>query len=55
MIKLLGPIPKETFYVAVSGGIDSMVAYDFFRHGNHKPMLFFFIMEPKLAIRLYSF
>ncbi len=36
MFKLLGKIP-EKFYVAVSGGIDSMVLLDFLLNGRHEP------------------
>jgi tRNA(Ile)-lysidine synthase len=36
MIRLLGKIP-ENFYLACSGGVDSMVALDFFLTGRYKP------------------
>lgn len=36
MFRLLGKIPKE-FYIAVSGGIDSMVLLDFLLNANHRP------------------
>ena len=39
MIKLLGDIPKERFYLAVSGGMDSMVALDFLLNGKYKPIV----------------
>jgi len=35
MIKLLGKIPKGKFYVACSGGVDSMVALAFLKAGGH--------------------
>ena len=38
MIKLLGKIPTS-FYLAVSGGMDSMVALDFFISGKYKPII----------------
>jgi len=41
MIKLLGKIPNQ-FYLAVSGGIDSMVALDFFLNGRYKPTVLYF-------------
>lgn len=41
MLKLLGKIPNE-FTLACSGGVDSMVALDFFLRGGYKPMLAYF-------------
>lgn len=37
MIHLLGAIPKGEFYVACSGGVDSMAALHFLMLGGHKP------------------
>ena len=42
MIKLLGKIPKEPMYVAVSGGVDSMAALDFLKRGKHTVTPVFF-------------
>ena len=42
MIRLLGKFPKDSFYVAVSGGIDSMFAYDFMNNGRHICLPLFF-------------
>ena len=42
MIKLLGSIPRSDFYVACSGGIDSMAILDFLVHGGRKPGVLFF-------------
>jgi tRNA(Ile)-lysidine synthase len=41
MIRLLGQIPKQ-FFLACSGGIDSMVALDFFLNGRRKPVVVHF-------------
>ena len=41
MIHLLGKVPNN-FYLAVSGGIDSMVALDFFLNGRYKPTVLYF-------------
>jgi tRNA(Ile)-lysidine synthase len=37
MIRLLGKIPNDNFYVACSGGVDSMVILDFLFNGGYKP------------------
>lgn len=57
MIRLLGKIPKPAghFYVAVSGGVDSMVAYDFFEKGEHDPVPFFFNHKTETSKKALKF
>jgi tRNA(Ile)-lysidine synthase len=40
MIKLLGKLPRK-FYLAVSGGVDSMAAYDFLKNNHEVTPIFF--------------
>lgn len=40
MIKLLGRLPRK-FYLAVSGGVDSMAAYDFLKNNHEITPIFF--------------
>jgi len=42
MIRILGKIPREKIIVAVSGGVDSMVALDFLRGSKNKVEAAFF-------------
>jgi tRNA(Ile)-lysidine synthase len=39
MIHFLNKIPHDPIYVAVSGGLDSMVILDFLLMGKHKPII----------------
>ncbi len=39
MLRLYDSLPKEQIYVAVSGGIDSMVLADFIVRGGRKPII----------------
>lgn len=41
-ITLACPLPNESFYLACSGGIDSMVALDFLQRGGRKPKIIYF-------------
>lgn len=41
MIKLLGKIPRQTIWVACSGGVDSVVAVDFLRRCHDVGIAFF--------------
>jgi len=42
MIRLLGNIPKEDFYVGCSGGVDSMAVLDFLLNGGYTPKVAYF-------------
>lgn len=41
MIHLACDLPKDNFFLACSGGVDSMVALDFLLKGNHRPHLLY--------------
>lgn len=55
MIKLLGTIPKGRFYVAVSGGVDSMAAYDFLKRGKHKCRALFINHNTEASTKAHKF
>lgn len=42
IISFLSPLPRGRFYLACSGGIDSMVFLDFLLRGKRKPILLYF-------------
>jgi tRNA(Ile)-lysidine synthase len=54
MIRLLGKIPKQ-FFLACSGGVDSMVALDFFLNGRHRPVVVHFDHETEYGRRARKF
>lgn len=54
MLRLIGRVPNK-FYVAVSGGVDSMVALDFFLNGRYKPTVIHFDHGTKFGAEAHKF
>jgi len=53
-LRLLGKIPNK-FYLAASGGVDSMVALDFFLNGRYKPTVIHFDHGTKYSVDAHKF